>query len=138
MNEKWLEQNGLFGSDFCSSLGFSWFRIIRSMYLPAALHGIESSLLAAGSLRNLRSSICKVVWPRKGPTLANPNLANLWPSWFWPRPIRAKSNFAQIQFGPIQFRPNHFWQIHFWIWCVSWPQRVGPNPERIGPRSVGP
>ena len=37
-------------------------RVVRSMYLPAALHGIESSLLASDSSRKLRSSICKVVW----------------------------------------------------------------------------
>ena len=37
------------------------------MYLPAALHGIESSLLALDSLRKLRSSICKVVWSRRQP-----------------------------------------------------------------------
>ena len=37
------------------------------MYLPAALHGIEASLLASDSLRNLRSSICSVVWSRRQP-----------------------------------------------------------------------
>ena len=37
------------------------------MYLPAALHGIESSLLALDSLRKLRSSICRVVWSRRPP-----------------------------------------------------------------------
>ena len=29
------------------------FRVVRSMYLPAALHGIEASLLASDSLRKL-------------------------------------------------------------------------------------
>ena len=42
-------------------------RVVRSMYLPAALHGIESSLLASDSLRKLRSSICSVVWSRRQP-----------------------------------------------------------------------
>ena len=42
-------------------------RVVRSMYLPAALHGIESSLLASDSLRKLRSSICRVVWSRRQP-----------------------------------------------------------------------
>ena len=42
----------------------------RSMYLPAALHGIEASLLASDSLRKLRSSIHRVVWSRRQP-LAN-------------------------------------------------------------------
>ena len=56
-------------------LGFVWFisrlvlifvlpldfhgrvRVVRSMYLPAALHGIEASLLASESLRRLRSAV---------------------------------------------------------------------------------
>ena len=37
------------------------------MYLPAALHGIEGSLLASESLRKLRSSIRRVVWSRRQP-----------------------------------------------------------------------
>ena len=35
-------------------------RVVRSMYLPAALHGIEASLLASDSLRKLRSSLHRV------------------------------------------------------------------------------
>ena len=42
-------------------------RLVRSMNLPAALHGIEASLLASDSLRKLRSSICSVVWSRRQP-----------------------------------------------------------------------
>ena len=42
-------------------------RVVRSMYLPAALHGIESSLLASASLRKVRSSVCRVVWSRREP-----------------------------------------------------------------------
>ena len=42
-------------------------RVVRSMYLPAALHGIEASLLASDSLRRLRSSIHRVVWSRCQP-----------------------------------------------------------------------
>ena len=42
-------------------------RVIRSMYLPAAFHGIEASLLASDSLRKLRSSIHRVVWSRRQP-----------------------------------------------------------------------
>ena len=41
--------------------------MVRSMYLPAALHGIEASLLASDSLLKLRSSICRVVWSRRQP-----------------------------------------------------------------------
>ena len=40
-------------------------RVVRSMYLPAALHGIESSLIASDSLRKFRSSMCLVVWSRR-------------------------------------------------------------------------
>ena len=40
-------------------------RVVRSMYLPAALHGIEASLLASDSLRKLRSSVHRVVWSRR-------------------------------------------------------------------------
>ena len=42
-------------------------RVVRSMYLPAALHGIEASLLVSDSLRKLLSSICSVVWSRRQP-----------------------------------------------------------------------
>ena len=42
-------------------------RVVRSMYLPAALHGIEASLLASESLRKLRSAIRRVVWSRRQP-----------------------------------------------------------------------
>ena len=37
------------------------------MYLRAALHAIEASLLASDSLRKLRSSILRVVWSRRQP-----------------------------------------------------------------------
>ena len=42
-------------------------RVVRSMYLPAALHGVEASLLASDSLRRLRSSVHRVVWSRRQP-----------------------------------------------------------------------
>ena len=42
-------------------------RVVRSMYLPAALHGTEASFLASGSLRKLRSAVCGVVWSRRQP-----------------------------------------------------------------------
>ena len=42
-------------------------RVVRSMYLLAALHGVEASLLASDSLLKLRSSICRVVWSRRQP-----------------------------------------------------------------------
>ena len=42
-------------------------RVVRSMFLPAALHGIEASLLAYDSLLKLRSAVCRVVWSRRQP-----------------------------------------------------------------------
>ena len=42
-------------------------RVVRSMYLPAALHGIEASFLAFKSLRKLRSAVRRVVWSRSQP-----------------------------------------------------------------------
>ena len=42
-------------------------RVVRSVYLPAALHGIEASFLASESLRKLRSAVRKVVWSRRQP-----------------------------------------------------------------------
>ena len=42
-------------------------RVVRSMYLPAALHGIEASFLASESLRKLRSAVRRVVWSRRQP-----------------------------------------------------------------------
>ena len=42
-------------------------RVVRSMYLPAALHGVEASLLASDSLRRLRSAVRRVVWSRRQP-----------------------------------------------------------------------
>ena len=72
-----MAARGSFGS---CSFGFdlrspSWIfhgrvRVVRSMFLPAALHGIEASLLASGSLLKLRSAVCRVVWSRRQP-LAN-------------------------------------------------------------------
>ena len=41
--------------------------VVRSVYLPAALRGLEASLLASDSLRKLRSSIHRVVWSRRQP-----------------------------------------------------------------------
>ena len=52
-------------------------RVVRSMYLPAALHGIEASLLASESLRRLRSAVRRVVWSRCQPMASV--RAVLWP-----------------------------------------------------------
>ena len=56
------------GSYLCSSLDFHGrVRVVRSMYLPAAIHGVQASLLASDSLRKLRSSIHRVVWSHRQP-----------------------------------------------------------------------
>ena len=38
-----------------------------SMQIPAALHGVEASLLASESIRKLRSAVRRVVWSRRQP-----------------------------------------------------------------------
>ena len=45
-------------------------RVVRTMFILGALHGIEASLLAISSLRKLRCSILRVVWTLRQP-LAN-------------------------------------------------------------------
>ena len=52
-------------------------RVVRSMYLPAALHGVEASLLAFDCLLKLRSSICRVVWSRRQPLASVSAVLNL-------------------------------------------------------------
>ena len=44
--------------------------VIRSMFIPGALHGVEASFLAEASFRELRTAIVKVVWSRRQ-SLAN-------------------------------------------------------------------
>ena len=67
-------------------------RVVRSMFLPAALHGIDASLLASESLRRLRSVVRRVVWSRRqllasvgavlslldGPTGCDPAFCVVW------------------------------------------------------------
>ena len=40
-------------------------RVLRSMFIPGALHGIEASFLADTSLRKLRTAFLKVAWSRR-------------------------------------------------------------------------
>ena len=42
-------------------------RVVKSVYLPAAFHGIEASLFASESLRKLRSAVRRVVWSCRQP-----------------------------------------------------------------------
>ena len=41
--------------------------VLRSMFIPGALHGIEASFLADSSVRKLRSAFCRVSWSRRQP-----------------------------------------------------------------------
>ena len=42
-------------------------RVLRSMFIPGALHGIEASFLADTSLRKLRAAFLEVPWSRRQP-----------------------------------------------------------------------
>ena len=42
--------------------------VIRSMFVPGALHGIEASLFAKSGLLRLRSSTLSVIWSRRLPS----------------------------------------------------------------------
>ena len=42
-------------------------RVLRSMFIPGALHGIEASFLAGTSLRKLRAAFWGVAWSRRQP-----------------------------------------------------------------------
>ena len=42
-------------------------RVVRSMTLLVALHGIEASFLASAGMRKLRSSVHQVIWSRRQP-----------------------------------------------------------------------
>ena len=74
-------------------------RVVRTMFIPGALHGSEGSLLASSSLRKLRSSISKVVWSRRQPLASVGAVLGLLDGlhgcdpaccvvWFWFRVIR--------------------------------------------------
>ena len=41
--------------------------VLRNMFIPGALHGIEASFLADSSVRRLRSAFCRVSWSRRQP-----------------------------------------------------------------------
>ena len=41
--------------------------VLRSMFIPGALHGVEASFLAESSVRKLRSAFCRVSWSRRQP-----------------------------------------------------------------------
>ena len=98
--------------------------------MPAALHGIEASLLASDSLRKLRSSVCRVVWSRRqlmadvgavlslldGPTGCDPAFCVVWMRFrllrrylaLWPAEVgRVYRLLAMVGEGCPGHGPNH-------------------------------
>ena len=95
-------------------------RVVRSMYLPPALHGIEASLLASDSLRKLRSSICSVVWSRRQPMASVGCLA------CWMGPLGVTLHFVWCGFGFVCFVGIWLFGLRrlvgfivFWRWWVK-------------------
>ena len=41
--------------------------VLRNMFIPGALHGIEASFLSESGVRKLRAAFCKVCWSRRQP-----------------------------------------------------------------------
>ena len=73
-------------------------RVVRSMYLPAALHGIEASLLASDSLRSfgpLSLGLC-------GPVVS-PWLVLVLSLACWMGPLGVTLHFALCGFGFVCF-----------------------------------
>ena len=100
------------------------------MYLLAALHGIEASLLVSDSLRKLRSSITRVVWSRRqslasvgavlslldGPTGCDPALCVVWFRFrllrrylaLWPTEVRRVYHLLEmVSEGSLGHGPIH-------------------------------
>ena len=89
--------------------------MIRSMFIPGALHGIEASFLADTGLRKMRTAVFKVVWSRSQP------LANI-------------GAVLRLQDGPQGCDPAYcvVWfrfcrllmlftlVLMIWVWCVMW------------------
>ena len=42
-------------------------RVVRTMFLPCALHGVEASYLSKGSFLKLRAAVMRAVWSRRQP-----------------------------------------------------------------------
>ena len=53
---------------FVLPLGFHGrLRVIRTMFIPGALHAVEASFLADSNIRKLRAAVCRVVWSSRQP-----------------------------------------------------------------------
>ena len=92
-------------------------RVVRSMHLPAALHGIEASLLASESLRKLRSAIRRVVWSRR-------------------QPLASVGAVLSLLDGPTGCDPafSVVW-FRFWLfrrYLSLWPAEVGRGYRPLG------
>ena len=93
-------------------------RVVRSMYLPAALYGIEASLLASHSLRNLRSSIHTVVWSRRAFCMVWFRFRLLrWYLALWPLEVsRVYRLLEMVSEGSPGHAPIHLLSVSVWLW----------------------
>ena len=85
-------------------------RVVRSMYLLAALQGVEASLLASESLRRFPSSVHRVVWSRR-------------------QPLASAGAVLSLMNGPTGCDPA-FRVVWFWFrllrrYLALWPAEVG-------------
>ena len=104
-------------------------RVVRSMYLPAALHGIEASLFASDSLRKLRSAIRRVGSRRQplasvgavlslldGPTGCDPAFCVVW---FRFRMLRRYLALWPVEVGRVYRLLEMFGDGCPWAWPCS-------------------
>ena len=85
-------------------------RVIRSMFIPGALRGIEASFLVMSSLRNWRSSNFKVVWSCRQP------LANV-------------GAVLSLLEGPEKCDPGH---CVVWFWFHMARRYLAYRPTEVG------
>ena len=57
----------MLGGIFLVSVGCGILRVLRSIFLTGALHGVEASFLAGTSLRKLRAAFFGVAWSHRQP-----------------------------------------------------------------------
>ena len=53
-------------------------RVVRTMFIPCALHGVEASFLSKGSFLKLRAAVLRAVWSGRQPKLL---LVLFWACW---------------------------------------------------------
>ena len=58
-------------------------RVVRAMFLPCALHGVEASYLCKCGFLKLRAAILRAVWSRKQPLASSGAVLGLfgWATW---------------------------------------------------------